>query len=153
MQESCLKYDTNNANFMPTLRTAKNEFTKIIYPELSYKINGILYAVRQELGPYCNEKQYCDLIEKKFINENIKCEREKILPVSFEGEQPNRNKVDFLIEGRIILEIKAKRFLNRDDYYQLRRYLLAFDKKLGIIVNFREKYIKPKRILNSSTQE
>jgi len=138
---------------MLTLRTAKNDFTRIVYPELSYEINGILYTVRQELGSYCNEKQYCDLIEDKFKKGGIIYEREKVLPVSFENEQSNRNKVDFLINDTIILEIKAKRFLTREDYYQVRRYLKASNKKLGIIANFRQKYIQPKRILNSLADE
>jgi len=45
--------------------------TKIIYPELSYKITGILFATHNELGQYAREKQYGDLLEKKFkeINE------------------------------------------------------------------------------------
>jgi hypothetical protein len=40
---------------MPIMRIAND---KLVYPELSYKINGILFA-------YCNEKQYCDALEKK----------------------------------------------------------------------------------------
>ena len=148
-----LGYNAKNTNLMPTMRTAKNDFTKIIYSELSYKINGILFAVRQELGGYCNEKQYCDLIEAKLKNEKIAYEREKILLGMFEGEQEGRHWVAFLIDVKIILEAKTKRFLTREDYYQLKRYLSVLRKKLGIIVNFHQKYIQPKRILNSSATE
>ncbi|MDO8609212.1 MAG: hypothetical protein Q7R95_01570 [bacterium] len=35
----------------------------IIYPELSFIITGILYKTQNDLGKYCNEKQYCDNIE------------------------------------------------------------------------------------------
>jgi len=133
---------------MPNLRTANKEFTRVIYPELSYKINGVIFAARREIGVYCNEKQYCDLIENKFKQGKIFYEREKVLPVSFSGEQSGRNKADFIIERLIVLEVKARRVLTRDDYYQLKRYLTSSNKKLGIIVNFRDSYIKPKRILN-----
>lgn len=75
------------------------------------------------------------------------------MPASFEGEQNSRNKVDFLVENKIILEIKAKRILTRDEYYQVKRYLTALNKKLGILVNFRQKFIQPKRILNSAVSE
>jgi len=131
----------------------KNDFTTIIYPELSYEINGILFAVHNEIGRFANEKQYSDAIEIRLQKSNIKFEREKVLPPSFQNETEGRNKVDFLIENKIILELKAKRFLTRDDYYQVRRYLQSLNKKLGIIVNFQQKYIRPQRILNSLAKD
>ena len=41
-----------------------NVMTDLIYSDLTYKINGILFTVHNQLGRYCNEKQYSDLIEK-----------------------------------------------------------------------------------------
>lgn len=121
----------------------------IVYPELSYKINGILFGVRKNLGQYKNEKQYCDAIEEELKKNSLTYEREKILPESFDGEQKDRNKIDFLIEDKIILEVKAKPFITTSDYYQTRRYLDSLDKKLGILVNMRKYSLNPKRILNS----
>ncbi len=126
------------------------ESDKLIYQDLSYQVNGILFTIHNEIGRYGNEKQYCDAIEAKLIQANIKYGREKEIPKSFTGELRGRNKVDFIIEDKIILEIKAKRLIARDEYYQSRRYLDAFNKKLCILVNFRDRYLKPKRILNSS---
>jgi len=70
--------------------------------------------------------------------------------LSYEGEQKGRNKVDFLIEDKIILEIKSKPFITQNDYYQTRRYLDCLNKKLAILVNMKRYYVNPKRILNSS---
>lgn len=123
---------------------------KIIYPELSYKITGTLFKVHNQLGKYCSEKQYADLIEDNFKKSGLSYEREKILPIIFEGEKEGRNKLDFLVEDRTILEVKAKKIITKDDYYQIKRYLTILNKKLGILVNFRTGYIYPKRILNSS---
>lgn len=125
------------------------EEAKIIYPELSYETVGILYAAHNELGRYCNEKQYCDLIEQKFKEHRICYEREKVLEQYFPAEKSGRHRIDFLVEDKIILEIKCRRVLEREDYYQTRRYLDALDKKLAIMVNFRERFLKPRRILNS----
>lgn len=126
---------------------------KLIYQELSYKINGILFRVANELGRYKNEKQYCDAIERLLKDAGINYEREKIPPVSFNGERSGRNKVDFLIEEKIILEVKAKPFVTKQDYYQTRRYLEALSKKLGILVNMRRYALTPKRVLNSEAEE
>lgn len=122
---------------------------KIIYPELSYQLNGILFAVHNGLGRFCNEKQYADAIEKYLSLHGVPYEREKVLPASFAGEQEGRSKVDFLIDGKIVLEVKAKRMFEKPDYYQTKRYLTAMERKLAILVNFRDKYLKPKRVLNS----
>jgi GxxExxY protein len=75
------------------------------------------------------------------------------LPPSFENELSGRNKVDFVVEDKIVVEIKAKRVIEREDYYQVQRYLVAMNKKLGLLVNFRDKYLRPKRILNSKAPE
>lgn len=126
---------------------------KPIYAELSYKVTGILYAVHNEQGRFGNEKQYGDALEYYFKLYGISYAREVVIPVSFEGELRGRNKIDFLIEDKIVLEIKAKRVIEKPDYYQLKRYLIAFRKKLGILVNFRDKFLRPRRVLNSLAEE
>ena len=131
----------------------RNNNSKIVYPDLSYKINGITFAAKKKAGRFANEKQYCDAIEELLQEQNIPYEREKVLSPSFEGEAERRHKVDFLINGKIILEIKAKPFLTKNDYYQTRRYLAALRLKLAILVNMRSYYITPKRVLNSDAEE
>lgn len=116
----------------------------LIHADLSYKLTGILFAVHNEIGCYAREKQYGDLLEKK-LNEN-KILHKRELPISDSG-----NIIDFLIENKIIIEIKAKRILTKDDYNQTQRYLQETQIKLGILVNFRNKYLKPARIVRIDT--
>jgi GxxExxY protein len=139
---------------MPITRIANNKncCNKVIFPKLSYKLGGFLFKTHNELGRFCNEKQYGDFMERLLRESNTQYEREKILPASFQGERTGRNKVDFLIEDKIVLELKAKRILSREEYYQTRRYLEALNLKLAVLVNFREKYLKPRRILNSNVR-
>ena len=121
-----------------------NKESKLIYPELSYKITGILFDVHNQLGRYANEKQYCDLIEIKLKYFKIPFKRELSI-------KNTRNRVDFLIDDKIILEVKAKNFILKEDYYQTQRYLQSLDKKLGLLVNFRNRYLKPIRIIRIDT--
>ncbi len=114
--------------------------TKLLFGELSYEINGILFAVHNELGRFAREKQYADLIETKLKENKIEYKRELIVADS-------GNVIDFLIEDSLILELKAKPFLLKVDYEQVQRYLHVCDLRLGILVNFRTKYLSPKRIL------
>lgn len=117
---------------------------KIIYPKLSYTITGLCFDVHNELGRYAREKQYCDMIEKKLKQSNLKYQREFVVTGS-------GNRVDFDIEEKIILEVKAKKAINKNDYYQIQRYLQSCKRKLGLLVNFRYEYIKPKRIIRIET--
>lgn len=121
---------------------------KVIYPELSYKLTGLMFGAHNELGRFCKEKQYADLLESKFKEENIRYEREKPIPFNSERETIKGNKVDFCIDDKILIDLKAKKFILKEDYFQMKRYLKATGFKLGLIVNFRDTYLKPKRILN-----
>lgn len=113
---------------------------KVLHPELSYLITGILFSVHNELGPYAREKQYGDLIEEKLKESKITYEREFSLGNS-------GNVLDFLIDGKTILELKTARILTREHYRQIQNYLQQTELDLGLLVNFRNKYIKPSRII------
>lgn len=121
---------------------------KLIEPALSYQINSVLYKVHNTRGRYLNEQQYCDAIEQELRSRGINFKREFSLPPSFKGEHQGRNRVDFLIKDKIILEVKAKTFVTKDDYFQVKRYLTSLNLELAILVNFRKPYLTPKRILN-----
>lgn len=121
----------------------------LIHPELSYKINGLCFKVHNDLGRFCNEKSYADAFEEELKKENVEYVREMRLPPSFTGEKPGRNVPDFVIEGIIVVDFKAKHHITREDYYQMKRYLTALKLKLGLIVNFQQQHIHPKRVLNS----
>ena len=138
---------------MPIYQSQITGTEKPVYYELSYGINGVLFAVHNELGRFRSEKQYGDALERHLELLRLKFEREKALPKSFVGEAERRNVIDFLIDDKIILEIKAKRVLERSDYYQAKRYLIALNKKLALLVNFRDRFLRPKRILNSRVDE
>ncbi len=125
----------------------------VYYPELSYVLTGLLFKVHNNLGQYCSERQYGDLLAQELQNLSIPFQREYRLPATFSGEIVGRNKLDFLIDDKIILELKACKVLTKLEYSQTLRYLQASHKKLAILVNFHTKYIQPKRILNSLVSE
>ena len=117
---------------------------KIIHPELSYLIVGICFDAHNTLGRYCREKQYCDYIEEKLKENNIPYRRELLDDLG--------NRFDFLIDDQIVLEAKAKPIILKIDYYQAQRYLQISKKKLALLVNFQNKYIRPVRVVRIDTK-
>jgi len=94
------------------------------------------------------KKQCGDRFEQLLIQHNISYVRE----FQFEDQRYNINKIrciaDFIIDDKIIIELKAKSFLTKEDYFQLQRYLTTLNLRLGILVNFRQPHLVPKRIIN-----
>ncbi|TAL48760.1 GxxExxY protein [Patescibacteria group bacterium] len=113
---------------------------KVLFPELSYVLTGILFSAHNELGPYAREKQYGDMAAKKLKEIGIPFQRE--VRISDSG-----NIIDFIIDSKIALELKSVRQLSSDSYRQIQNYLQHSRLKLGILVNFRSRYIKPTRII------
>ncbi|OHA19054.1 MAG: hypothetical protein A3C08_03615 [Candidatus Taylorbacteria bacterium RIFCSPHIGHO2_02_FULL_47_18] len=122
------------------MSTNRNKKPVLLFPELSYILTGICFAAHNELGEYAREKQYADAIEKYLKEKNINYKRE--LAIGTGG-----NILDFLIENQVVLELKAKRLLLREDFRQIQNYLQQTELRLGLLVNFREKLLKPRRIV------
>ncbi|OHA15291.1 MAG: hypothetical protein A3G52_04220 [Candidatus Taylorbacteria bacterium RIFCSPLOWO2_12_FULL_43_20] len=119
---------------------------EVLYPELSYTITGILFSAHNELGRYAREKQYGDMVERNLAAKKIIFKREMCIGNS-------GNIVDFIIENKIIIELKAKQALLAEDFPQIQHYLQETQLKLGLLVNFRDKFLKPHRVVKIDTQE
>jgi len=115
---------------------------ELLYPKLSYKIVGLAFDVHNELGQFAREKQYADLLEEKFRIENLAYKREM-------GVGDSGNIIDFLVgdEEKILLELKTVRVLGRAHFRQMQNYLQQTRIKLGLLINFSDKYLSPKRVL------
>lgn len=122
---------------------------KILYPDLFYKLNGIFFEINKELGRFCKEIQYSDAIDNKLKKNDVFFRREKRI---YKEGKFTRNILDFIVNDCIIIDVKAKKFITKDDFYQMKRYLKILNKELGLIVNFRDEFIKTKRVLNDCSQ-
>jgi len=113
----------------------------ILYPDLSYKITGLCLQVKKELGRFAKEKQFCDRLEQKFIENSVRYSREFTI-------KGTGNRSDFIVEDLVLLEIKAVPFITKEDYFQTQRYLNLLQLKLGMVINFQAPYLKPYRVIN-----
>ena len=118
--------------------------------ELSYQITGLLFDVHNKLGRFGREKQYGDFFEKLLLESRLIYRREVPVP-NINIDNNLTNIADFIINEQIIIELKTKPVITKEDYYQLNRYLEASGYNLGMIVNFRNKYLKPIRVIRANS--
>ena len=105
--------------------------------------------IHSAMGNGFLEAVYCEILEKEFKKNNIPYQREVKLDLFFNGEKlEKKNKADFICFDEIILEIKSTSFLHENFTKQTLNYLKATNKKLGLLINFGEKSLKYKRIIN-----
>lgn len=120
----------------------------IIYKELSYVVNGILFEVQNKLGTKFQEKHYvkavCALLKQKSIPFLL----EVPFTITFEGEKLGKFKVDMIIDKKILVEFKATDRLTNDHRQQMLRYLKSLNYKLGLLVNFRTRPLQIWRVAN-----
>ena len=116
--------------------------SELFYPKLSYAITGICFDAQNQLGRFAKEKFYGDHIEQELINKHIPYVRE--FPV-----RKTDDRIDFLIDGTVIVELRSKRYLLKEDYYQTQRYLHLMNLKLALLINFQNRHLKPSRIIRS----
>jgi GxxExxY protein len=125
---------------MRTQSLYKSKNVKLLYPELSFELVGLCFDTHNELGGFAKEKHYADTFERKLKAAGKSYKRELIIGIT-------GNTADFFVEGKIILEFKAKRFLTIGDFTQTQRYLQATGAELGILVNFGSKYVQAERVV------
>jgi GxxExxY protein len=106
-------------------------------------------AVHKKLGSGFLESVYSEALEKQFISDNIPFLKENKVRIQFDNSLLDKFfKADFVCFDEIILELKATPFIHPNDAGQVLNYLRATGFKLGILVNFGEKSLTYKRIIN-----
>lgn len=120
---------------------------KLIYPELSYVICGILYKVRRELGDGCLEKHVQRAVAIALTKNGMIFKQQVMVLMKFEDSVIGRYFLDFLIDNKIILELKVGERLSKKDFDQVKNYLRQADLKLGLLARFGRNGVTIHRVL------
>ena len=118
-----------------------------MYRELSYAIVGAAMTVHRELGSAFLEKVYESALAHEFDLQGIPYECQPQLPVFYKEKQVGWFKPDFIVDGKIILELKAVKAINEIHEAQAHNYLAASGLRLAIILNFGAPSLEFRRIV------
>lgn len=122
--------------------------TGIIYPDLSYSVMQAVFAVHNELGPGFLERIYEEALVHELQGSGLQIARQQTIQVYYRDQVVGTHRLDLVVEGKIILELKAVADLQPIFKQQVRSYLKASGLKLGILINFGTKRIQSARIAN-----
>ncbi len=126
------------------------------YNELSSKIIGAAIEVHRELGPGLLESVYEECLVHLLREMGLQVETQVRVPIVFRGRPLGTPlRLDALVEGRIIVEVKAVEAVHDVFLVTLLSYLRLSKKKLGLLINFHEARLKDgiRRIVNGLDEE
>ena len=126
------------------------EITQKYLNELTYKIIGCAIEVHKHLGPGLLESVYQQCLFYELRNANIKVEKEVLVPITYENMKFETGfRMDLLVENKIVIELKAVETIHDKHISQVLTYLKLSNNKIGLLINFNEKYLKDgvKRII------
>lgn len=111
---------------------------KLLFEKESYLIRGSCFSLYKKFRNTQKEGVYQKALAMELKEKNLIVEREKQLPVYHLGEKVGVYTPDLLVNSTIIIELKAKPFLHKDDIQQFWYYLKSSDFRLGFLINFGE---------------
>ncbi len=121
---------------------------KVIYRELSYQVMAAVFEVHSQLGPGFIENVYEEALIHELTLRGLPLQRQKRVTVSYKGKVVGRHRLDIVVEGKILLELKAVSQLTDVFKQKVLSYLKATGLKLGILINFGNKSVEYTRIVN-----
>jgi GxxExxY protein len=126
---------------------------EIVEKELSYKVVQAAYEVFNGLGPGFLENIYQQAMVLVLRKNGRKVEVQTSVPVVFLGKQIGVHILDIVVDGRIILELKAVSEIAPIHRQQALSYLKATGLPLALIINFGAHRLQVVRVVNTKQKE
>jgi len=118
-----------------------------LYEKESYKIRGACFEVWKAFGGAFKEAVIDRALTKALEKQGLKVNSQKRIDIYFEDEKVGTYIPDKIVNSIILLEIKAKPYLTKQDIEQFWKYLKGSKYKLGFLINFSPTKLEIKRIV------
>jgi len=122
--------------------------TDFKYGEITEKIIGASFRIHNTLGTGFQEVIYQRALELELKSNDIEHVREFEMPIYYMDQKIGTRRVDFLVEGKISVELKAVTKLEDVHLAQAMNYLEAYNLEIGLLINFGSKRLEFHRFTN-----
>lgn len=121
--------------------------------DLTHKIIGAAMEVHKHLGNGFQEVVYQRALAIEMQIQNINFIREQEMPLQYKGYNVGTRRVDFFVEDKIMVEIKAIISLEDVHLAQAMNYVEAYNLEIGLLLNFGAKSLQFKRVHNNNKKK
>ena len=119
----------------------------VMYKDLSYKIMSAVFEVHNILGVGFLEKVYENALLKELALRECSVEAQKEIKVFYKEGEVGLYFADLVVNGEILLELKAVESLSNFHKAQVLNYLKATGLKLGLLINFGKERVEYQRLV------
>lgn len=117
-------------------------YTKQDLKDLVYQVNGVAIEVHKSLGPGLLESVYHKCLKHELKLRKIKFQSELLIPIQYKGiEVDTELRCDFLIEEKLVVELKSVTEINPIFEAQILTYMNLLKAPIGLLINFNVKNI------------
>ena len=109
--------------------------------------------VHKQLKNGFQEKVYQRALSIEMMLQNIPHEREKEMRISYKGHSIGGRRVDFFVDEKVMVEIKATSILEASHLAQAINYLEVYGLDVGLLINFGERSLNFKRLYNNKLNQ
>ena len=123
---------------------------ELLYEDLTYKIRGAVFNVKKQLGLGHKENIYQKALQEEFKKIKLSVEKEKSINIKYDNKKIGAYRPDFIIEDKIILELKALPSVGKFEKQQVWHYLKGSDYKLALLINFGREDVNIERFIHTA---
>lgn len=123
------------------------------YEELTHKIIGCAMKVHSVLGNGFQEVIYQRALAIEMTKQGLSFQREMEMAIFYDGINIGTRRVDFFVEEKIMVELKAITQLEEVNLAQAMNYCQAYKLPIGLLINFGSKSLEYKRVYNVNHPE
>jgi len=120
-----------------------------LYSDLTYKIIGAAMTVHSTLGPGHPEEVYQKALEYELRDNKIPFESQKAVSILYKGSQVGLRYLDFLVDDKVIVEIKSASQIELLQQWQVLSYFAATPYEVALLIDFGKPKLEYKRMLPS----
>ena len=121
----------------------------ILLPGLTRTVVGLCYKIHEEGGIFLSEEDYIESVKYELNIRNLNFRQNEIIRLEYLGKVVDDHLVEFIIEEKILLDLKGRKLLHHPSFYkQLASYLVKENLPVAFVVDFHSRHLQIRRVTN-----